>query len=218
MRIRPAASTPLLTLLAFSGLLLGGCASQRGVDLERPERLVGQGSDVHLDAQVVMGELSADAPLSITYEIENQRSESIAFADLVPVVSYDSESRTVTVILGSEVPGNDFVPKLELIRSGERRTFSTGVRLNAVRPTGRSMPAFLRIRLNFLQDTEPFEALIGIPEKALYDPDLADRLFVPWVDANRAVMTNDIPLRWLASVGPAEPPGRLRRNGGTGRS
>ncbi len=33
-------------------------------------------------------------------------------------------------------------------------------------------------------------------EKALYDPKLADELFLPWADSVRFVNTNDIPLEW----------------------
>lgn len=176
-------------------IFLTGCASQRGVDFDESARLMGRESDVRIDAQISTIEVGIGSNLSLTYEIENLRENSIAIADIVPEVTYDNETGVVTILLGSEVPGNEFLPRLELIRSGERKTFQRGANLN-VGSTARTHPRSIRVRLSYLKNVEPFESLVGISEKAVYDPDLANELFLPWVENVQFVITNEVPLNW----------------------
>jgi len=182
--------------IALSAL---GCATTTRIDPDEPKRLLGQESDVRVDAQIMGDTVVANAAVGLTYEIENRRPTAIAVADLIPDSSYDSDSRTITINIGSEVPGNEIIPRLILIESGEKRSFSVGAKVNvpAVRPDGRQVgPQYLRIRVNFLTDVEPFRALIGIPERVIRDPKLAADLFPGWVETNDSVITNTIPITW----------------------
>jgi hypothetical protein len=205
--------------------LLSGCAST-AVDMAEPRRVVGTESSVRVDAQITADAIAPGAQIPITYEITNQRDTPIAVAELIPQTTYDSESQVFTVSIGSEVPGNTMLPRLVLIAPGEKKSFSAMARViqfvppRAINPTLAAAPAGLRIKLNFLGDTEPFRELIGIKEVAVADPKLADTLFPLWLERNEVVYTNSIPMRWEARPrgefgdGPdRRAPGR-RRGGG----
>jgi hypothetical protein len=182
-------------------LLLAGCAAAT-VDMEEPRRIVGTESSVRVDAQVIGDEARPGAHIPITYEVTNQRPTSIAIAELVPYTSYDAESHTFTVHVGSEVPGNEMLPRLIEIAPGEKKTFTIAARIHFVLPAGSAVkappPAALRLKLNFLGDTAPFRQLIGIKERAVADRELADQLFPLWLERNEFVYTNSIPMRLLA--------------------
>ena len=180
--------------------------------MEEPRRVVGTENDVRIDAQVVGDRLSETARIPIKYAITNEREQTIAIADLIPEAAYDPETQTVTVSIGSEVPGFEFVPRLITIPPGEKRSFSVVARVNimmarTVTPNSR-FPNALRLKLNFLGDTSRFEQLIGIPERSLRSPDLANELFPIWLERNETVHTSVVPMRW--SFDPVDNPGPRR--------
>jgi hypothetical protein len=181
--------------------LAAGCAST-AVDMDEPRRIVGTEESVRIDAQVMGDSARPGGTIPVTYEITNHRATSIAIADIVAETSYDAETNTITVNLGSEVPGNELLPRLVEIAPGEKKTFTTAARLRNLVPMLTADPikpppaASFRLKLNFLGDTEPFRALIGI-EHALADAKLADQLFPLWLESNEIVYTNSIPMRWM---------------------
>ncbi|MGK2859460.1 MAG: hypothetical protein ACSLFQ_19845 [Thermoanaerobaculia bacterium] len=189
----------LILPVLFSALSLVSCASG-GVDMEEPERVLGREDDVRVDAQFTASSYVQGGNVSILYEIENLRATSIAFASLAPEMSYENETGTFTATVGSEVPGNELVPRLVEIKPGERAKFTGGARL--VVPVSRELPAAfpreIRLRLVYLGDVEPFRELIGIPEVAVRDRALADRLFPLWIEHSSTVTTNAAPIRWGA--------------------
>lgn len=208
-------TVPMFTI-SLALVLSSGCASGRGA-VDESARLVGREGDVRIDATILNLNVSLGSNVSIRYEIENLRPEPIAVADIVPEVMFDTETGIITVTLGSEVPGNEFLPRLVMIRSGERQSFSAGASLN-VRSTVRSSPRAIRVRLAYLEDVEPFQSLIGITQKAVHNPELADEMFLPWVESVRFVNTNSVPLQWTGRtrgdastpagrVPPTRPPG-----------
>ncbi|MDX1582016.1 MAG: hypothetical protein R3338_00280 [Thermoanaerobaculia bacterium] len=198
-----------LTLSLFSALTFAGCATRQGVDFEESARLLGRENDVRVDAQISTMDVGAGSSVSIVYEVENLREAPIAIADLVPEVSYDPETGIITVLLGSEVPGNQLLPRLDVVRPGERKAFRAGSNLG-LGTAARRNPRSIRIRLSYLKEVEPFGQLLDMEEKALYDPELADALFLPWVENVQFVTTNEIPLNWTKRLQPpANPlPGR----------
>ena len=182
-------------------LLLAACAST-AVDMNEPRRIVGTEELVRVDAQVTGEEIRSGSKVPITYEVTNMRTAAIAIAELVPVTSYDAEAHTFTVTIGSEVPGNELLPRLVEIGPGETQTFRAVATINTVMPprilARGSQSAGLRLKVNFLGDTQPFRALIGIPERAVADSALADTLFPLWLERNEIVYTNSVPMRWGA--------------------
>jgi hypothetical protein len=182
---------------------LGGCAST-AVNMAEPRRIVGTENSVRVDAEVSADQVAPGSYIPITYEITNQREKTIAVAELLPETTYDPESRMFTVNIGSEVPGNEMLPRLITIEPGEKKAFTAMARVIYVRaprlpdPQSGSAAAGFRLKLNFLGDTEPFRELIGIKEVAVTDPKLADALFPLWLERNEVVYTNAIPMRWAA--------------------
>jgi hypothetical protein len=190
-------------LLSSLALLLAACASTTPVDMNEPRRIVGTESSVRVDAQVSGEEARPGAQIPVTYEITNMRSTPIAVADLIPETSYDVETHTFTVGIGSEVPGLETLPRLVEIAPGEKKAFSTVARLRYILPPQAdpiraAAPAGFRLKVNFLGDTGPFRQLIGIKQVAITDKQLADSLFGAWIERNEVVYTNSIPMRILS--------------------
>jgi hypothetical protein len=186
-------------LLAALALLLAGCASAP-VDMDEPRRIVGTEDAVRVDAQVIGDQIRPGSKVRVTYEITNMRSSPIAIAELVPATTYDAETNTFTVDIGSEVPGNELLPRLIEIAPGATQTFRIVANIQPIMPP-RSLatelpPAGFRLKVNFLADTKPFRALIGIPERAVADSALADALFPVWLEQNEIVYTNSVPMKW----------------------
>lgn len=200
-------------------LLLTACAST-AVNMSEPRRVVGTESLVRVDAEI-NEVVRVGAPIGITYEITNQRPTAIAVADILPETTFDPETRTVTVSIGSEVPGTTMLPRLVQIAPGEKKSFSTTARMNRMLPALSADPrasatTLLRLKVNFLGDTAPFAELIDITEKAIADANRADELFPVWLEKNEVVYTNAVPVEVTSARGSEgdasqRPPGRRGR-------
>jgi hypothetical protein len=198
-----------------------GCLSTKPVDMKEARRVVGTENGVRVDAEVFGDRLTPNMSLALKYDITNERTMPILVADILPQANYDPDTHTVTVDIGTEIPGEQFLPRLIPIKSGEKKSFATGVHVVIMASASspwQPRPNALRLRINFLGDAQPFEKLVAIPEKAVHDPQLADQLFTKWVERNETVVTNALPMRWAAGA-PDEPtpaiPARRGRRGGT---
>ena len=191
----------VLTLLA--AMVLASCASSP-VNLNESRRVLGTENAVRVDAEVWGDKLSQSTAVTFKYDITNDRPTSIAIAELLPVASYDPDTQAVTIDLGSDVPGEQFLPRLVVIGPGEKRSFSAVAHVNILLPPNRAnspmtrYPNALQVKLSFLNDPQPFAMLVGIPERAVYDPKLANELFPKWLESNEVVVTNTLPMRWGA--------------------
>jgi hypothetical protein len=187
-----------LALIALG--LLAGCATAPPVDMSEPTRLLGQDGGVRINAQLFIQSVSLHTPIPVTYEIENLRDKPIAIADIVPETTFDRDSQTLTITLGSEVPGNEFLPKLVVIDAGSKKSFTTKGKVEFLMTDARSaLPRYIRMKLNFLGEVAPFSSLVDIPEKAIHDPKLASEMFPKWIEANETVITNSVPIHWTGS-------------------
>jgi hypothetical protein len=207
--------------LLFGLVVFVGCASTQPVDLKESRRVVGTENDVRIDAEVFGDRLAPTLSLPIKYDITNHREKTILIADLIPESQYDPESLTVTITIGTEIPGEQFLPRLIPISPGEKKSFQTLAKVVIMSAAGSNpwapRPNAIRIRVNFLGDPKPFEKLVAIPEKAVHDPQLAEVLFTKWVEGNETVTTNTLPMRWAGAaieLGPTAPARRARRGGG----
>jgi len=185
--------------------------------MNEPRRIVGTENAVRVDAQVTGDVVAPGAQIPVTYEVTNQRSTAIAIADIIPATSYDADTHTFTMQIGSEVPGNETLPRLVVIAPGEKRSFSVLARLSSVFPARagdpreQARPAQFRLKVNFLGDTQPFQQLIGIKENAIADRKLADELFPLWLERNEALYTNTVPMQWRGTGAGAVSPVERRR-------
>ncbi len=185
----------LLSLL----LIVVGCATTSPVDMKEARRVVGTENGVRVDAEVFGDRLTPNMSIALKYDITNQRGTSILVADILPEAHYDPDTQMVTISIGTEIPGEQFLPRLIPIQPGEKKSFSTGVHVVIVaNPTTpwQPRPNALRLKINFLGETQGFADLIAIPERAVHNPQLAEALFPKWVEGNESVTTNTLPMRW----------------------
>lgn len=185
--------------LVFALLFAAACSSSNTVNMAEPRRVVGTESAVRIDAQIT-DEVRPGSPVGITYQITNQRADAIAVADILPDTTFDDETRTLTVSIGSEVPGESTLPRLIRIGPGETKSFTTTARIGQLLPMRSADPravtrTLLRLKVNFLGDTKPFIELIDIPEKMVVDSKRADELFTVWLERNEVVYTNAVPVQ-----------------------
>ncbi len=208
------ASIPILILI------FAACSTTQPVNMSEPRRVVGTDSDVRIDAEVYGDTLSPNINIPIKYDITNNRSTAILVADLLLNTTYDPDTLTVTVDIGSEIPGEQFLPRLISIPSGGKKSFSAAahvaILLNPNATPFAPRPSALRLRVNFLGESGPFTKLIDIPEKAVHDPALASAIFTTWVEQNETVVTNTLPMRWRGTPAVDESPSvPARRRRGT---
>jgi hypothetical protein len=190
------------------------------INMKEPRRMVGTENNVRVDAEIFGEEMIQGGSIAIKYEITNQRATPILIADLIAQSNYDPDTRTVTIDIGSEIPGAELLPRLLAIPSGERRTFHAGAHISIAIPPNSPWtpkPRALQLRVNFLGDPAPFVKLVDIPERSIRDKKLADELFPKWVERNETVTTNALPMRWQGprtSGMDDAPPARRRRGPG----
>lgn len=190
------------------------------INMKEPRRMVGTENNVRVDAEIYGEDMIQGTSISIKYEITNQRATAILIADMVALSTYDPETRTVVIDIGSEIPGEELLPRLIPIPAGERRSFTTGAHINVRMPMNSPWtprPRALQLRVNFLGDPAPFAMLVDIPEKAVRDKKLADELFPKWVERTETVTTNALPMHWQGPAGSGfEDPAPPRRRRGPG--
>src|SRR6202035_303692 len=141
-------------------LIAVGCTSSKPVDMKEARRVVGTESDVRVDAEVYGDRLAPNITLPVKYDVTNHRNTTILIADLLPESTYDPETHMVTISIVSEIPGEQFLPRLIPIRPGERKSFSTAAHVVIVANPGSPWvprPNALRLKINFLGDPLPFE-------------------------------------------------------------
>lgn len=167
------------------------------VDFNDPRRALGREDDVRVDAEIAQEWVSSNSPLVVTYQVENLSKTSIAIADKQVDVSFDSDSRTVTFAIGAEVPTGTNMPRLVVVKPGEKKTFTAMGAIHIAVPNVRfaPVPQSVQIKVNLLKDLTPFASLIA-KQTATTTPPLPNDLFDQWVNSVDSVFLNPIPVRW----------------------
>jgi hypothetical protein len=180
----------VITLIATAG-------HAATIDMKDPRRAVGAEDDVRVDAQLTTEVVSAHSPIGVKYQIHNLSSRTIAVADKLCEASYDGDSATIMLSIGSEVPNGGEMPRLVTIRSGETRTLTAGAMVKSS-PTAQriKVPAFVQIRVNVLRDAAPFMALMERQKRANAGIALSDEDFEQWLKLNESIVLNTIPVRY----------------------
>src|SRR5437870_2406411 len=145
----------------FLGLaMISAAALAAQVDFKDPRRAVGRENDIRVDAELADDVVSLAFPIGVTYQIENLTPDTIAVADKVTDSEYDSESQTITLSIGAEVPTGPFMPHLVTIKPGQKRVFTGGVFVHVAVPSARTpwtpVPRYVQIKVVVLRDVTPF--------------------------------------------------------------
>ena len=91
-----------LCSVAVATLFFAVAARAAHVDMTDPKRALGRDDDIRIDAALIQDTVSSGSPVGITYQIKNMTEQAIAVADKLCDISYDNESRTITLSVGSE--------------------------------------------------------------------------------------------------------------------
>ncbi|HYK00955.1 MAG TPA: hypothetical protein VE974_04310 [Thermoanaerobaculia bacterium] len=180
-------------LFAAIVLIHAAAASAAGpIDMDDPRRVVGRENNVRVDALLVQDTITPGSVVGITYQIQNLSDEPVAVASKLVAASYDSDSRTITLALGAEVPQDGKMPQVELIAPGEKKVFRGGatpvLSLGALR-TPHAAPRFVQVKVSVLRNLTPFTAVNS-------GQLLSDSQFDQWFEANDTIFLNTIPVRF----------------------
>lgn len=200
-----------LALVATLGFAAAAAAAS--IDMDNPNRALAREGDVRIDAQLMRDTVSAGAAVPITWQIQNLSESAVAVADRVAEASYDEDSRTIVIGVGSEVPQDGNLPHMVLIAPGEKRVFTTSatplLRAAAMRSTLAIVPRYVQVKVAILRDVAPYLELIQ-KQDARARQRLSDALFEQWFESNDTIVLNTIPVRYQAPA----PSGIERRQGG----
>src|SRR6185436_9459580 len=114
-------SKTAILALAASTLLTTAAANASGIDMNDPRRALGRENDVRIDAQLVQDTVTPGTAIAVTYQIQNFSASPVAVADKLTDASYDEDARTITIGIGSEVPGDGSLPHLVIVAPGEKK-------------------------------------------------------------------------------------------------
>ena len=190
-------------LTSAAVVLLAAAAYAARVDMKDPRRALGSDENIRVDAELMQDAIGTNSAIGVTYQIENHSSAPIAIADKIASASYDPDTRTVVMSIGSEIPTTKTMPHLTVIHPGERRVLSAGAVVHVVIPRGpfAACPQAVRIEVNVLRDVAPFaQAIAQQTRNATAAVALGNDLFDQWVQSNDSIYLNSIPVRWTGEV------------------
>lgn len=186
-------------------------ANAASIDMTDPRRALGREGDVRVDAQLVSETVAHGAPIIVTWQIQNFTDLPVAVATRVVDTSYDADSRTITVAIGSEVPDEGNMPQMTLVAAGEKKVFrsaaSLAIPVAAVRGSRGGAPRFVQVKVSILRDLDPFAAMIETQSPTAPPQKLSDALFEQWFESTDTIFLNTLPVQWggrVASRGGAE--------------
>ena len=193
-------------LIAATALVTTTALAAR-VDMKDPRRALALEDDLRIDAQLADDQIGSGSTVNVTFQVQNNSSHPVAIATKVTDSSYDADSQTVTIAIGSEIPNGATMPHLVVVKPAETRTFTAAAAVHVVMPTVRSpfvaYPRYLQVQINVLRDIAPFADLIA-QQREMSQPPLPDTLFETWVQSNDAIFLNSIPVHWRNSRSPVE--------------
>lgn len=191
--------------LSLPIIFAAATATAGGIDMNDPRRALGREGDVRIDAQLVRDTVSPGVSIGITYQIHNLSSASVAVASKVTDASYDEESRTITLGVGSEVPPDGNMPQMVVVGPGEKKVLhaaaTPALRASAVRTAFASIPRYVQVRVAILRDLRPFATLIE-KQDGRTKRRLPDQLFDQWFESNDTIFLNPVPVRYAPADAP----------------
>ncbi len=192
-----------LALIASIALLHAAAATAASIDMDDPRRALGREGDVRIDAQLVRDTVSPGVPIGITYQIQNLSQSPVAVASKVSDASYDEDTRTITLAVGSEVPPDGNMPQMVLIAPGEKKILQSAatpmLKPAATRAAFAATPRFVQVKVAIMRNVQPFVALIQ-KQDGRTKRRLSDDLFEKWFECNDTIFLNSIPVEYVPPV------------------
>jgi hypothetical protein len=183
-------------------LLIQGAAHAASIDMNDPHRAKGREDDVRVDVQLINPTLSSGAPIGVNWQIQNFSADPVAVATGVIDASYDRDSRTITVAIGSEVPDEGKMPHMVVVAPGEKKVFRTAATLTlspaVTRENVGGGPRYLRVQVSILRDLQPFAPMIEKQTPDTVAQMLSDALFEQWFESTDTIYLNALPVHWAA--------------------
>jgi hypothetical protein len=185
------------------------------IDMTDPHRALGREGDVRIDAQLVSDTVAHGAPIIVTWQIQNFTELPVAVDARAIDASYDADSRTITLAIGSEVPDEGNMPLMTLVEPGEKKVFRSAASLAipaaVVRGRRGGAPRLVQLKVSILRDLDPFAAMIETQSRTAPPQRLSDALFEQWFESTDTIFLNTLPVQWtgrMPSGGNAEHRGR----------
>ena len=181
---------------AFPILIVLTCAAAQAVtiDMNNPRRAVGMEDEIRVDAQLTTEFVTPSSPLGLTYQIHNLSQRPVAVATGECEASYDTDTGTITLSVGSEVPKNGEMPAVALVSVGETRTFTASAIVRMMMT--RMRPRFVEIKVNVLRDLSSLADLIERRRHSTGRIRMSDAQFDQWIGANQSIVLNTIPVSY----------------------
>lgn len=192
-------SKPFLAAVAVA-LFGASIAAAARVDFSDPRRALGRDGDIRIDAELGQEGVAANSPVTVTYQIQNLSSSTIALADKIADTDFDADSQTITLSIGAEIPPGKDLPHLVTINPGEKRVLSAGALLHVAVPNVRTrwtiVPRYVQVKVTVLRDVKPFATLIDQQRRSATAVALPNNMFDRWVEASDSIVLNPIPVYW----------------------
>ena len=189
-----------LVAAASFAVTFGMYASSGSIDMNDPRRALGREGDIRIDAQLITDTVSLGAPIGVTWQIQNFTESPVAVAPRAVDVSYDADSRTITVAIGSEVPDEGKMPLMTVVGPGEKKVFRSAAMMamsaGAMRATVSTAPRLVQVKVSILRDLEPFVAMIRKQTATAPPETLSDDLFEQWFESTDTIFLNTLPVQW----------------------
>lgn len=183
----------------IAAVLVGVAADAATIDMNDPLRAKGREGDVRVDAQLLTNAVSPGAPVGVTWQIQNFTDAPVAVATKVVDASYDADSQTITLTIGSEVPDDGNMPHMVLVAPGEKKVFRAAA-TPAIAPAAvrgaNAQPRYVQIKVSILRKLEPFLSLIHSQAPAARPQQLSDELFEEWFESTDTIYLNSLPVQW----------------------
>ena len=184
--------------------ICAAAANAASIDMNDPRRALGREGDVRVDAQLVSETVGHGAPIIVTWQIQNFTELPVAVATRVIDASYDADSRTITVAIGSEVPDEGNMPEMTLVAAGEKKVFRSAASLAispaALRGSRGGAPRFVQVKVSILRDLDPFAAMIETQTPDAPPQRLSDALFEQWFESTDTIFLNTLPVQWTGRM------------------
>jgi hypothetical protein len=164
--------------------LLSAAVNAAALDWNDPRRAVGTNDGIRIDAQLTTDFVSPHFPIGIEYQIRNLSLHAVGIVDRRCEASFDGDSRTIVLSVGSEIPVGGEMPALVIIAPGETKTLRAGAAFS-----GPVVPRFVRIVVNVLRDLAAFLPLREHQR-------LSDAQFDQWLETKDSIALNAIPVRY----------------------